>query len=70
MKLIRRQNADLWNWSPVEQLSIHPLDILSPQGEPLFLHRPQHFARERPALCPQELRRLALHPEFDLEEEP
>ena len=21
MKLIRRQNADLWNWSPVEQLS-------------------------------------------------
>jgi len=21
MKLIRRQNADLWSWSPVEQLS-------------------------------------------------
>ncbi len=22
MKLIRRQNADLWSWSPVEQLSL------------------------------------------------
>jgi HSP20 family protein len=52
MKLIRRQNADLWNWSPVEQLSTLRDEINrlfdSPFGD--FNHRMELFNGWTPAL--------------------
>jgi len=52
MKLIRRQNSDLWNWSPVEQLSTLSEEINrlfdSPFGE--FTQHMELFNGWTPAL--------------------